>query len=67
MKEEFAQQLQRVIEEWQKPIKQVEATIKASSSDLSEEEAFAMIREAMVNASCDAFVQLKLLHVLLLN
>ena len=56
--------LLKVFEEWHKPLQQIEIKVMGvEGSAMTEDEVIALVRGVMLEASCDAFVQLKLAHV----
>ncbi|MBM3206577.1 MAG: hypothetical protein FJZ43_03075 [Candidatus Staskawiczbacteria bacterium] len=64
MKAEFKQELLKVIREWCEPVQRARTIIAENvHPNLSEDEAVVLLREAMIEATCQGFVQLKLAHV----
>ena len=65
MTEDLRQALREVIEEWRKPLLRLEDIL--NRTDLTPEQGFALFKDVVVEATSDAFVALKLAHVLLLH
>ena len=68
MNNEFKRALEKVIKNWQRPIQKAANKIqKNRGTTLTEDQAFDLLKKAMVKASGKAFHKLKLAHTLMLD